>query len=206
MKKLRIGIDFDDVLFSSREAVHSFHNKNYGTNVCKEQMISYDLTEIWKCTREEMHARIRDFFISNEHNQMEPIPGAIDAIHKLSVHHELFIITARPPEAEEMTKQLLSHFNKNGEISGIKIFKKIHFTGTITGENIILTKAEVCKSESIDIFIDDHDSNTTSVSLSGIPSLLLDQPWNRNEPLPNGVKRVYSWGDILNEIDQITLV
>ncbi len=85
------------------------------------------------------------------------------------------------------------------------IFKKLHFTGTVDGKNHIITKAEVCKNENIDIFIDDHINNVINVSLTGIPSILLDQPWNKDEVLPNNVKRLYSWEEIVMEIDQTLL-
>lgn len=198
MKKLRIGIDFDDVLVDCNTALQDFHNRHYGTTLTKEDVTTYSFEKLWGCTKDEERIRLSQFLKSEQHDGIEPIDGAVEAIHELSIHHELYIITARVPEAREVTRKLLRHFPD--------VFKHIHFTGTSAVTNLKITKAEICKKESIDIFIDDHINNVLSVSLAGIPSLLLDQPWNRNEPLPNGVKRVYSWGDILNEIDQITLV
>lgn len=198
MKKLRIGIDFDDVLVDCNTALQDFHNTQYGTSHTKNDVTTYSFETLWGCTKEEVYVRLGHFLNSEQHHEIGPIDGAVDAIQQLSLHHELYIITARKPEAKEVTKRLLKHFPD--------VFKHVHFTGTSTGTGLKITKAEVCKKEFIDIFIDDHIDNILNVSSSGVPSLLMDQPWNRNEPLPNGVKRVYSWGDILNEIDQIALV
>ncbi len=205
MIKKRIGIDFDDVLFSCNEMLLPFHNNRYGTNHVKDNVGTYYLHDLWKCTREEAYARVIEFYNSKEHDSMKPIEGAVDAINQLSKRYELFIITARPPEAEEVTKKLLKHFQTDKNKSWNMIFKKLHFTGTVDGKNHIITKAEVCKNENIDIFIDDHINNVINVSLTGIPSILLDQPWNKDEVLPNNVKRLYSWEEIVMEIDQTLL-
>lgn len=202
MRKKRVGIDFDDVLFYCNENLIPFHNNRYGTNHVKDNDGTYFLHDLWKCTRDEAYERILEFYNSEEHEAMKPIEGAVEAIHQLSKKYELFIITARPPEAEEVTKKLLKHFQTDEIDSLDKIFKKLHFTGTVTGNNHKITKAEVCKNESIDIFIDDHISNIISVALTGVPSILLDQPWNKDEVIPNNVKRLYSWEEIVEEVDK----
>lgn len=206
MKKLRIGIDFDDVLVDCNTALQDFHNTHYGTTHTKDDVTSHNLETLWGCTREEMYARLGHFLDSEHHNEIGPLDGAVEAIQQLSLHHELYIITARRPEAEEVTKKLLQHFQTGTFGSWTEIFSALHFTGTSTGTNLKITKAEVCKSESIDVFIDDHIDNVRNVSSVGIPSLLMNQPWNKNEPLPVGAKRVHSWSDILKEINQIALV
>ncbi|MCF7843276.1 HAD hydrolase-like protein [Candidatus Gracilibacteria bacterium] len=202
MIKKRIGIDFDDVLFSCNERLQPFHNSRYGTNLVKDNIATYYLHDLWKCTKEEAYKRILEFYNSEEHHSMEPMTGVVKAIHKLSKNYELFIITARPPEAEEVTKKLLQHFYTNEIKSWDKIFSKIHFVGTVGGKNKTITKAEVCLHEGIDIFIEDNVHNAVSVALAGIPSLLLNQPWNENETIPDTVKRVYSWEEIVNEVNK----
>lgn len=204
--KKRVGLDFDDVLFSCAKAVLPFHNSRYGTNHTKDHVVSYNLHDLWKCSKEESYKRIVDFYDSEEHASMEPIVGAIESIHQLSEKYELFIITARPPEVEEVTKKLLKHFQNDKFESWKEIFKKIHFVGTVTGNNILLTKADICKHENIDIFVEDNLNNALSIASVGIPSLLLDQPWNKDDDLPDMVKRVYSWEEIVKEIDKTLLV
>ncbi len=195
MNKKRVGIDFDDVLFCCNETLQPFHNNRYGTNLTKDNVATYYLHDLWKCTKEEAYERVLEFYNSEEHASMQPLEGAVEAIHQLSKRYELFVVTARPPEAEVTTKKLLKHFPN--------VFKKIHFVGTTTGKNHTITKAEVCKQEHIDIFIDDSFHNTVNIAIIGIPTLLFNQPWNKENALPDGVKRVYSWEEIVTEIDNI---
>ena len=83
-----------------------------------------------------------------------------------------------------------------------------HFYGVF--EKIIYTsqfhegkkeKSLVCKEEEVEIFIDDYLENILSVSKLGVKCFLMDNPWNQGE-VPENVKRVKGWEEIVEEIDK----
>ena len=51
----------------------------------------------------------------------------------------------------------------------------------------------------IDLMIDDHLTNLKSCLNYGIPSFLMDRPWNKEEEI-KGIKRVKNWREILELI------
>lgn len=183
-----IGFDLDDVLLNFNDALFPYHNKRFGTNYNRTHIKTFDLGELWQCSREEVEKRILDFYHSQEHHEALPVEGAIEVINNLKDRHDLFVITARPEELKHETLSWLEqHFPK--------MFKAVHFTNHFHGSNNRRAKGDVCLEIGVETFIEDSLHNANDVARLGIPVLLLDAPWNQEEiKLP--IKRIYSWREV----------
>ena len=190
-----IGIDFDDVIVSTNEAMSKWHNRVYGTSYTRADISSYDLTKIWHCSHNEMNRRIHEFFHSAEHSETAPVIDAVQSLDLLR-DREIHIITARRSEfsaitlllAERHVPFLLNNFNFPN-------------TGQVEGFTTKRTKAQVCLELGVEVFIDDHLEYALDISSVGIPVLLFDVPWNQTDKeLPGNVTRIYSWAEAVKKL------
>ena len=49
---MKIGIDFDDVITNFTDSLMNYHNKKYGTNILREQIIEWNWGVYWGIERE----------------------------------------------------------------------------------------------------------------------------------------------------------
>lgn len=195
MKNARvIGIDFDDVIVSTNEAMARWHNRVYGTSYKREDILSYDLAKVWNCTREEMATRIREFMHSAEHDSIAPIDFAVESL-KLLIDRELHIITARRQEVQGVTLMLAERHIPF-------LLHNFNFPNSNTSKvvNDSFSKSAFCLELGIEVFIEDHLDYALGVAEVGIPVLLFDTPWNQVEDLPVNVTRVFSWNEIIEKL------
>ena len=195
MDKPVIAVDFDDVVMNFNFGFMNFHNLRYGTNLTYDRLINYDNWEVvYGSDAKTMVERALEFYHSDEHQLVEPVVGAIEAIKELSKDYSLQIVTSRPERVRGHTTSWLErHFPT--------LFHDYHFTNiyAATAGSKPIKKAEVCHSIGARALIDDALRHAREVSLAGIPVLLPDRPWNQTETLPN-IHRMHSWDDIVNWI------
>lgn len=190
-----LGVDFDDVVIRTGDAMARFHNATYGTTYSPDDVVSYNLGEVWNCTPEEAQARIDEFVGTEFHHSAEAVFGAYDALKKLGEEYEIVIVTGRH---EAMRDSTIEWLTKNF----LGLYREIHFTGHYEVEpDKKRKKSEVMTEIGADLFIDDALHFATDVASVGIPVLLFDTPWNQGE-LPHGVTRVFSWEEILSRISE----
>jgi uncharacterized HAD superfamily protein len=196
MKHARvIGFDFDDVIVATNKAMMEWHNRVYGTSYRLEDVYTCELDKIWSCSYEERTRRIDEFFTSIEHSTTSAIDAAVKSLELLQ-DKEVHIITARRKEYSNITLALAER-----HISSL--FNNFHFPngGEIDGIPVKRSKAEVCLECGIEVFIDDNLEYALNVASVGIPVLLLDAPWNQVAgQLPQGIERVFSWGEIVRKL------
>ncbi|MDO8604318.1 MAG: HAD hydrolase-like protein [bacterium] len=195
-RKIVIGIDFDDVLVETNEAMSAWHNRVYGTSYKKEHIISWEhLTHLWQCSQNEKHKRIHEFFHSEDHLHIPAVLGASEALKILNEKGmHTVVITGRP---EQFCKQTLSLVEKYFP----SLVDHIHFSSSIINGSLSeRPKAEFCRELDVEIFIDDHLQYVQGVVFAGIPALLFNTPWNQTETLPPNVERVYGWDEIVQKL------
>ncbi len=184
----RIGIDFDDILFDFNHKYCQFHNGRYGTNLCFDDIYTYDLRAVWNIDMDEAVRRVDEFISSQMHDEVSPVSGSVETIKQLSNNYELHLITSREEKFKDKTLNwLYKHFPN--------IFNKIHFTNSFGNSKKKRMKSEVCIENGIKLMIEDAPVHAKDLAEMGIEVLLLDKPWNRVETHPL-VKRVYEWKEI----------
>ena len=190
-----VALDFDDVVAHFNAHFVLFHNKNYGTALEYEDLYLYDDWEkMYGCDRATMNDRAHEFYRSKEYKEIEPVPGAIEAIEHLSKDYSLQIVTSRPEHIRDVTLHWIEEFFPVH-------FDQIHFTNGFMGADgaTVQKKSEVCREIGASILVDDALKHVKDVAQSGLPAILPDRPWNREEN-PTGVQRMYSWNEIVDFI------
>lgn len=187
---MKIGVDFDDVLLDCNTSLALFHNSRYGTSYEREDVRSWYLEHTWGCTQQEVVARVKEWYGSQEHAESRPVAGAIAAVGELARSHELYVITSRPANVKDLTQVWLDrHFPDQ--------FGQLHFTSHF--EPGAGSKAEVCRKLGISLLVEDSLLHARDVAASGATVLLLDCPWNQ-EAVPDNIIRIFTWDDVLNFI------
>ncbi|MES2134886.1 MAG: hypothetical protein V4449_01430 [Patescibacteria group bacterium] len=188
-----LGVDFDDVLVRTGNALAEFHNATYGTTYSRDDVSSFHLHEVWNCTPEEARARIDEFISTEFHHNSEAVLGAYDALKQLSQTYEIVIVTGRMHVWRDKTIEWL-------EKNFLGLYREIHFTNHDDPDpSKRRLKSEFVTELGISLFIDDALKFATDVASVGVPVLLFDTPWNQGE-VPPGVTRVHSWDEILRTL------
>jgi 5'(3')-deoxyribonucleotidase len=192
--KPALAIDFDDVLMSFNQGFIAYHNRMHDTQVTYEGLTTFDMTQTYKCDRETLTQRVKDFYKSIDHAKTTPTEGSTQAINLLRNHFQLHIITSRPDIAKKETFAWISKFFP-------ELFHQIHFTNGFAKENgtVERNKSAVCLEIGAVALIEDAPHHAKEVSLRGVKVLMPDRPWNRSET-PAGVVRVHSWKETLSHL------
>ncbi len=189
MKKPVLGLDLDDVLMDFNRSLADWHNAHHGTSYCREDIVSYQLSELWGTTRDESVRRICEFYHSPEHAVARCMSGAEFVLPELEEQYEVVVISARPERARgETLAWLEGHFPT--------LVDKLHLTNRFDMGPELL-KSEICKRLGVETFVDDAPMHHEDVSRVVTTSLLFEAPWNREYALglPQN-QRVRSWHDL----------
>lgn len=192
---MHIGIDIDSVLADIMRPLINYHNNKYKTNTKYHQLLEYGLSSYWKCSEKETINRVLEFYQTQHFDNLKPIYGAKKAIKKLKNKHILSAITARPTIIEHKSlKWLNKHFPNS--------FKYVFHTNIMLNYyNSKIKKSDVIKQNQIEVLIEDNLLFATECAKNNIPVLLFNAPWNQTLKLYKNIKRVHSWREILNIID-----
>ena len=193
---MNIGVDIDEVLAELTEAFLGYHNSLYGTKLKKKDMFSYSYHEVIGEKEEETRQKLLHFFNSDFFHNIKTVQGAQKAIALLAKEHKLSIITARPHFIRQQTEYLI-------ENNFPTYFTSITLTNQWHGRGAKRSKSEVCKEMNVSIMIDDSLHHALDCASQGVYVLLMDinYPWNQtSEKLPENIKRVHSWKEIVAEI------
>jgi uncharacterized HAD superfamily protein len=94
VKRLHIGLDFDDTLMHTREGLVDLLNQLHETSTRIEDCHDYYLSHPWKLTEDQFHAM---FEAHEAHLHMQPpLDGLLETLHAWSPRADFSIITGRP--------------------------------------------------------------------------------------------------------------
>lgn len=183
---MRIGIDIDDTITDSWKMLMPYYEKEFNIpiDILKTRMPYYYSLEN-EITIEEYFRRVKD--INKE--VILNIPMKEDAnkfINKLMEDgHEIIFITSRG-------------FDENYDPYGSsEEYLKKHNVGFNKLVINAKDKSMACKDEKIDLFIDDSLKHAGKVFERGIPVLLFETDYNKNDKKYRHVK---SWKEIYDII------
>lgn len=187
---MRIGIDIDEIIAATLDAMMKYHNGMYGTSLKQADVFSYKLWEVWGGSEEEARQKWHEFFETDHFMGICPIAGAFVALSVLKERgHELFAITARPHHIAKKTEDWLDeHFPA--------VFSGVRFANTHGLSGSKHKKSELCIELGIGVLVEDDPRHAIDCADNGVDVILFDYPWNQVE-LPERVQRVYSWDDAI---------
>ena len=194
--KMKIGFDLDDVVADFFPAFLRFYNQRHNQNYSLKDIISYWIWEVGiGKDKEEAIALVDEFHDSECYDDSPPVKGAREGLEELKqLHPVLYIVTSRPLRFREKTDRFIgNHFS---EIPLTMCYSNDFHDGSG------YSKADIGKNLGLDLFVEDCLKYGVALAKAGIPTLLLDRPWNQNgQPLGN-ITRVYNWEEIVREIKQ----
>jgi len=191
-KKIKIGIDIDDVLVECAKHFLDIHYDKTGEKISFENLFTYDLWVPLNISKEECHRIFREDFPS--YGFLDN-PCFIDkskqSIEMLFKQFKVFFITSRPLHIKGKTHDFLNKTFSNNDFD-------IHFSGDFykTQEK---SKAEICNFLGISLIIEDQAPIAVDCAGKGIKVLLMDKPWNKDCEHEN-IIRVKNWNEVLQKL------
>lgn len=171
---MKIGIDIDDVLINTTEAVLDEHYRRTGEWLSLSDIKSYNLSEwvsseyadsIWWC-------------FNGIWDNIKLIDNAVDSIKNISKEHKIIFVTATKNERN------------------LKI--KTDLIRRYFGEDIEIISTQNKQEVDIDILIDDYEKNLINAKYIG---LLFDYEWNRGfDECNHHIYRVDNWNEIVEYV------
>jgi uncharacterized HAD superfamily protein len=174
-----IGFDIDGVVADTMKAFIRVARDEFGINyISKEQITSYWIEECLPIPLDIIKTIINRLLADPFGIELEPLPGAREALVRLAAHGRLTFVTARPVKEpiEAWLVSLLSDVPR-GDIRVIA-----------TGQHS--AKARVLEELKLKYFIDDHLETCQDLHKKGIRTIVFDQPWNRGH---TPFLRIRSW-------------
>lgn len=182
-----LGIDIDDTISDTFEKIISYAQE-FTIDVLNKEPKIVNLNCSNHFYVEFLHGwndeETKKFFeIYYERIIKEVVPKTLSVKYLKKLYEEgnrIVLITAR---------------NNPDFCDGEKITKDWIKQNDIPCDKLILNaynKAEICKNENIDIFIDDSYTNCLNVSKLGIKTFLMDSKANQDLNIEN-VERIFSW-------------
>lgn len=193
---MNIGVDMDSVIAEIIVPIDLFHNRKYKTNLSYNDHSVYDLRSIWQCNDEQVYERIFEFYHSPEFTKVKPIDGSQEAVKKLAKLHNLHLITSRPHDIEQKTKQWLNAFFPHQFVS-------VTHTNQVSKnkKEMSVKKSVIAKQLKIELMIDDHLTYALDCANNEINTLLFEAPWNKTYiPQHKFLTKVAGWSEILNRL------
>jgi len=201
MTKSIVAIDIDDVLAASTDLIRITSNQVTGLDLQEHHYRvsgpywSYyeHVLETNGITDKTVQKSILANWISN-HDQADPIQGAIDALTHLSQRHKIVLITARDPKIRTDTEEWLkTHF------SGL--YDDLHVIGNFKVVDKPRTKGEVCAEIGAKWLIDDNPEHCLSAIAHGVDAVLFgDYGWHFDAP--EHLTKCKDWPAVLRYFDE----
>ena len=193
----RIYVDVDDVLADATETLIGLASDMFATNVAYENLRSFDLGESFGLSEAQ-----RDRLLDAAHEDrvvesMSVIEGAPQVISDwVARGFEIAIVTGRPPVTLGATARWLARAGIPYAtlVSVDKYGRQSEVAGAITLESL--------RGSSFSFAIEDSLAMARFlVEEAGVPVLLFDRPWNRDENILGRdtrarIRRVGSWQEI----------
>ena len=186
---MNIGVDLDEVLADFMNPFIDYYNERYKRNLKKDDFKNYGLWLTLKCREDQIKGILDDFYKTDYFRSLKPIPYSVEAVNELIPKNNLMVVTSRSSNIYEETIMWLNTFFP----------QKFN---TVVFSNKKVKKSKICLNYSIELFIEDSLNYALECSSNNIKVLLFDQPWNRKEFLDGNIRRVKSWEEIKNILNQ----
>lgn len=170
MEKPVLAIDIDDVLAHFIHDAMEKYNSISGKNIPSKVIPTYNLSELWGCSIEEVQEFLRAYIPQTK--RLNPVEGSREAIETLRDSYKLVAVTMRPYSLQNVSVEWL---DKNYPES----FNRVISVGSDFYAEPIKSKAEVCLEIGARALVDDGLDNCIECVERGIPAYLFVQQWNQ---------------------------
>ncbi|CAA0818710.1 Haloacid dehalogenase-like hydrolase (HAD) superfamily protein [Striga hermonthica] len=200
--KVMVAVDVDEVLGNFVSALNQFIADRYSLN---HSVSEYHVYEFFKLKFNWLSSvsadiRVHEFFKTHYFRKgIRPIPGAREALQKLSEIYNLSIVTSRQNAIKEHTIEWIDKHYPG-------LFQEIHFGNHFALEGQSKPKSEICKSLGAKVLIDDNPRYAIECAEVGIKVLLFDYensyPWCKFDAVPRHplVTKVHNWEEVEHQL------
>lgn len=183
MKKLRIGVDVDNVIAQFVPAYLERHNEEHRTKFTIKDIKSYYLCDWLNIPEDEIVKNIFDMQANGEYMFLKPTKEVSKYISLLKEKgHNVILITNR--------------VNASDTIIWLNI-NKIPFDKVFT----IKSKGWILDLLHLDYYIEDNPNNAYMANRQGIKTIIFNQPWNRMVKETDTMKRAKNWKQVVKIIE-----
>ncbi len=207
IEKLVIACDIDEVLFPYLQGYVKYYNRIHGASLKVSDFHSYNFCHVHGHTEEYIADLVYAFHDEPEFDEIEPIVGSLEAVHKLQALGDLHFVTARQAAiAEKTCNWIKKHFG----IDQDHVHVGNHWSKASDKVTTKRAKSEMCKQIGAHVLIDDALSYAKECAEAGMKVFLFDlngeYGWNKHsESLHPNITRVHSWDDTIAGVEQVAL-
>lgn len=202
---LNIAYDCDDVTFPLMQLLQEFHNKNFGTTLAFHEINTFELDQLWNCSRDEAIRRVGLFYETEPYLVRKPVDGAVEVVsrfHQAGIQQEI-ITSTHAPALGNVTNAFANYF------PGIFPRERVHLTGAHDNDGHKRTKLEICKTIGAEVLVDDYVGNFQGIKQTNVTGFLFRHYWNMeysDEQLSSlGIKPVEGWLQFEDEVGQLVM-
>jgi uncharacterized HAD superfamily protein len=189
---VRIGVDIDEVLSQTFQALLDFYNFKYDARYTLDQVNVYSFQKVFGINAKEEKQLHADFFTTKFSKNLKTVPGSVEAINKLAKNNKLYAISSRPKWQQQQTEHWLSVYYGNN-------FKQIVLTDSHF--NKTSTKSSVCVDMKLDYFVEDAVVYAEDCANVCKKVFLLNRPWNNEKISNKNIIRVDNWRAIVDYVN-----
>lgn len=193
---MRIGIDMDEVIADHTGSFNAFHDNKYGTDLANMVLSEFYLHKLIDVTPEEEREHIWEYYGTEDFRKMQPIQGSVEAVKKLALDHELYVITSRPGFVAQESQDWLERYFPG-------CFKKFIILNHRSGDAKAKSKAEACAENNVDIMVEDLADYANDCASVCKQVFLIEKPWNNRKAVSSNVVRAKSWDEILDLVSNL---
>jgi uncharacterized HAD superfamily protein len=173
---MRIGLDFDGTIADITWAKVRYAREAFGVDLAPEQTARPSAEPV--LGRERYDDLVRVVHGSDLSLEMPPMPGALEVIDRLTVDHELIVVTARLDDEALLARQWL-------QAHEVPVSDLVH---TARG-----SKADACRALDIRVHLDDLPRVFADIDHARTLPALIDTPYNRTQSRLAHVRVVEHW-------------
>eukprot|EP00920_Eleutheroschizon_duboscqi_P005487 GHVT01012964.1.p1 GENE.GHVT01012964.1~~GHVT01012964.1.p1 ORF type:complete len:209 (+),score=25.05 GHVT01012964.1:219-845(+) len=118
--KKTVALDIDEVLAQFIGGISDYHNETYGTSLAFSDFTSYRFSEVWGGSNASAVEKVDGFFKSKQFKNVQVVPGAKEAVARLSKNFNLVVVTSRQLQIKEKTIKWL-------ELNFPRTFSNVYF-------------------------------------------------------------------------------
>ncbi len=173
---MRIGLDFDGTIADASGGKMRYAAERWGVTLTRAQTMRPGAIPL--LGRERYEQMIGDLFGSALTEEMEPMPGALDALRRLGAEHDLYVVTARLDHEVAFATQWL-------ETHGVGIRE---LRNSARGR-----KAAPCAALQLAVMLEDSPAELAALPVAAPAAVLLATPYNAEDARADHWHEVPDW-------------
>lgn len=193
---VKIAIDVDDTLAEYTEALLQYHGNILGSALNPREHHYYQSKSFWGNSLEEKLLLLNEFDFTEAFDNIKPVKGAQHVVNELAKLHQLFVITSRPLCVKKKTEAWLETYFPGK-------FSDVYMDSSWKREGSCIDKSMTCRKLNVDCLIEDSHEQAQKCHSKVTKVILFNRPWNQNEDIPLGVKRVDNWNRVLPLVSEL---